>query len=401
MTGHNFTYDRTQQVRVNHSNIPDGRNSGSSSRQQPSGYGDLLRGNSDPLIPKPNVKKFEGDPLDYWAFYNRFRCHVADWLPLKTKMSYLLQHCSPQVCDNIQHFADIHDGQYSYDLAWDELKRRYGQPHVIAQACEEKLLEFPKIERDVADRLNRLFVLMKRCCYSLADERVTSSLDSVTFLSAIVSKFPLDLKRKWVETTVQISNKFSRLATFKDLALFVEEQTRIANSVFGLKLFTHSSTKSDQSKKVKALTLDTVTSAEEKSPHKKYLHCAESHCVYQCKLFRSLDFQKRWELVRWYSLCKICLNDGHFAAKCTSGLKCKRRNCGSLWHNTILHPPEATKDKSRNYSGNNCDLNCNQPAAPVSVAKSLVIGCTSTITSKSTLTSAVFLCRLWRKDRSL
>ena len=104
-------------------------------------------------------------------------------------------------------------------------------------SCEEKLLEFPKIERDVADHLNRLSVLMKRCCYSLADDRVASSLVSVTFPTAIVSKFPLDLKRKWVETTVQISNKFSRLATFKDLALFVEEQTRIANSVFGLKLF--------------------------------------------------------------------------------------------------------------------------------------------------------------------
>ena len=78
MTGHNFTYDRTQPARANHLNIPDGRNSGLSSRQQPSGYGNLLRGNFDPLIPKPNVKKFEGDPQDYCAFYNRFRCHVAD-----------------------------------------------------------------------------------------------------------------------------------------------------------------------------------------------------------------------------------------------------------------------------------------------------------------------------------
>ena len=163
------------------------------------------------------------------------------------------------------------------------MKRRYGQPHVIAQACEEKLLEFPKIERDVADRLNRLSMLMKRSCYSLADDRVASSLDSVTFFIAIVSKFPLYLKRKWVETTVQISNKFSRLATFKDLALFVEEQTRISNLVFGLKLFAHSSTKSNQFKKVKALTLNTVTSAEEKSLHKKCLHCAESHYIYQCK----------------------------------------------------------------------------------------------------------------------
>ena len=44
-----------------------------------------------------------------------------------------------------------------------------------------------------------------------------------------------------------------------------------------------------------------------------------------------------------------------------------------------MHPPEAPKDRSRNYSGNNGDLNCNQPAVLVSVAKSLATGCTSTI----------------------
>ena len=70
----------------------------------------------------------------------------------------------------LQLFADLHKGQYSYDLAWDELKRRYEQPHVIAQAYEEKVLELPKIERDVADRLNRLSVLLRKCCYSLEDD---------------------------------------------------------------------------------------------------------------------------------------------------------------------------------------------------------------------------------------
>ena len=148
-------------------------------------------------------------------------------------------------------------------------------PRLVKRNCWSS----PRLRRDVADCLNRLSVLIKRSCYSLTNDRVASSLDSVPFLIAIVSEFPLDQKRKWVETTVQISNKFSRLATFKDLALFVEDQTRIANSVFGLKLFAHSSTKGNQSKKVKALTLKTVTSAEGKYPHKKCLHCAESHSV--------------------------------------------------------------------------------------------------------------------------
>ena len=49
-----------------------------------------LRDNSDQLLPKPIIKLLEGDPLDYWAFYNRFRCHVGDWLSPKRKFSYLL-----------------------------------------------------------------------------------------------------------------------------------------------------------------------------------------------------------------------------------------------------------------------------------------------------------------------
>ena len=97
---------------------------------------DPLRDVSDQLLPKPIIKKFKGDPFDYWAFHNRFTCHVADWLTPKKKMSYLLQHCSSEVGQNIQHFANIHDGKFAYDLAWDELKQRYGQPHIIAQACE-------------------------------------------------------------------------------------------------------------------------------------------------------------------------------------------------------------------------------------------------------------------------
>jgi len=82
----------------------------------------------------------------------------------------------------------------------------------------------------------------------LADDKVATSLDSVPLLTSIANKFPTDLKRKWVDITVNISSKYDRLAKFKDLALFVEEQTRVSNSVFELKLFTQSSTKTDQSR---------------------------------------------------------------------------------------------------------------------------------------------------------
>ena len=37
---------------------------------------------------------------------------------------------------------------------------------------------------------------MKRSCYALADRSAASNLNSVQFLTAIVNKFPVELKRR-------------------------------------------------------------------------------------------------------------------------------------------------------------------------------------------------------------
>ena len=100
---------------------------------------------SEKFLPKPIINVLEVDPTDYWAFINRFTCHTADWLPAKIKLFYLLQHCFSYVCQHIQHFTDIHDGRSAYDMAWQELKQRYGQPHIIANACEDRMLKFLKL----------------------------------------------------------------------------------------------------------------------------------------------------------------------------------------------------------------------------------------------------------------
>ena len=77
-------------------------------------------------LSKPIIQTFSGNPLDFWAFFNRLQSHLPNWLSAERKISYLLQHCEPSVCQNIEHFADLHEGEDCYDLAWIELKRRYG-----------------------------------------------------------------------------------------------------------------------------------------------------------------------------------------------------------------------------------------------------------------------------------
>ena len=152
------------------------------------------------MLPKPSIINFEHKPMDCRASINRFTCHIANWLLPKKKTCYL--GCNTVVKKSVILFVIlkiIYYGRFTCDSAWQELNRRYGQSYFIQQTCEERVLSIPKIDRKVTKHLNSLSVFMKRSCYSLADKDAVSNLHSVRFFTAIVNKFPVELKRKWME----------------------------------------------------------------------------------------------------------------------------------------------------------------------------------------------------------
>ena len=164
------------------------------------------------------------------------------------------------------------------------------------------MLKFPTIDRDVADRWNKLTILMKRSCYALADDNVASNLDSIQFLASLANKFPMDIKRKWFEVSLRITEEFDPLPSFRDLTEFTEAQAKVANSVFGLKLFSSGGSEkfSAVPKKTKMSTFSTSTStvlksdtAESKRFQAKCLHCCGPHYVFKCKQFRALSFFRK------------------------------------------------------------------------------------------------------------
>ena len=244
----------------------------------------------------------------------------------------------------------MHNGSFAYDLAWEELKKRYGQLYIIAQACENNLLGFPKLDRDVVERMNKLSVLMKKSCHALVNERVSSNLDSVQFLTSLVNKFPTEIKHKQVEFSMKITNESNWIASCRGLKNFVEAHAKISNSVFDLRLFSSSPNKPDNSKKSNVSTFSAVTTShsgkQKQDPSRnKCLYWSETLLVYQCRKFRAPSYLKKCQFVREQrDLCRACLNPGHAARKCELELKCKKRDCGSLLHNTTLHPVKSSKE---------------------------------------------------------
>ena len=318
-------------------------------------------------LPKLEIKLFEGDPMDFGAFLNRFKSHVPDSLPNGKKMSYLLQYCNDKVRNQIQHYADNErENPRCYELAWCELRRRYGLPHVIAQACEERLLVLPNLNKPDPECLGKMSILMNRCCSALEDVPGASSLDTVHFISMLAHKLPYLAREEWVKYAVRIGDGSGRVATFRDFASFVSEQARIANSIYGLKLFSLQPVKSNSSQagKSKVASFTASSTSQGAAPadrndsplRNKCLLCEGPHVLYVCGKFCSKSFEEKWEIVRNLNLCKLCLKPGHFSRQCKSLNSCKKGNCGSRNHHTLLHPSDLTSfSNSKTQRGNDAD----------------------------------------------
>ena len=66
----------------------------------------------------------------------------------------------------------------------------YGQPHVIAQRCEQELKALADVRFHDSNSLMKLSVLMNKCCASLEDVANTSSVDTMNVMIQIVKKSP-------------------------------------------------------------------------------------------------------------------------------------------------------------------------------------------------------------------
>ena len=129
-------------------------------------------------FPRLVMPNFDGDPLTYWPFIRSFEAHIATKMSSNsTKLVYLLQHCSTRIRQNLEHLA--RDAESGYGLAMDSLYNNYGQPHIVAHHCEQKLLAAPRLKTKDPKGLKILSVLMNKCVAMLRDVQDFATLNSL------------------------------------------------------------------------------------------------------------------------------------------------------------------------------------------------------------------------------
>ena len=148
----------------------------------------------DQFLPKPEIGKFDGDPLKYRSFRNNFETHIkSKFRDPKILLCLLLQHCEAKVKNQIEHFSN--KGIDDYGLALDRLEREYGHPWVIADACERRLRKFVNVKSSDLENLRMFADLLEKTKVLLKDIQCYGSLNSLESITTLVNKLPYDMKR--------------------------------------------------------------------------------------------------------------------------------------------------------------------------------------------------------------
>ena len=304
------------------------------------------------FLPRPEFPKYSGDPLEYSSFINNFETHVEPRVKDQNMLFCLLtQHCVNSVRERIQH---LEGKEQCYQLAKQKLLKEYGSPWIVADVCEQKLKSFSSIVSGDSKQIKWFAELLEKTYSIMTGISNFGSLDSLDSLTMLVTKLPYELRRRWVDKSVEIQSVTGSLAKFKHFVEFVQRESEIVNSLFGLRNLT---TKSDKSRggKVKvssygiSTTHNSANSQKEPNPLLKVGVCwfcnRTSHKFTTCEFFLAKSVKERSSFVKKHKLCHKCLSSRHRTPDCKKTRTCSIEGCNGTFHHTLLHYSNETKQR--------------------------------------------------------
>lgn len=298
-------------------------------------------------LPKPELLTFNGTPTDYCKFIKNFEANIENRISDdRLRLSYLIQYCNGEAKSCIEDCVLLEPSD-GYKRARSILYSRYGRPYVITRSYIDELVTGPQIKASDIDGLARLALEMQKCEITLSQLGFSSDVDNSENLRRIVKRLPMHLRVKWVDIAHSINEPGTRRPgrepRFSDLAKFVDEKSRVANSMYGLDLAREKNDRNSSVKrqsdgvKVKVTTL--ATNSEGETERRDYkCGCCLGTCtdLASCEKFTAMNLNDRNKLVRKLRLCYNCLKGKHVSKTCRKPQACTVPDC--KWkHHILLH----------------------------------------------------------------
>ena len=264
------------------------------------------------------------------------------------------------------------------------LEQRFGQPHVVAKACEDALVEGVKRQglREFADR--------SRILYETLQSMNALSEMNMTNMAKISGRLLVALQVKWRDKAQRVRVK-GRCPSLKELVEFIERWAEAANDPIlgkvgevnrnvvkrpakgnrrappteptagGGSRVTTFATHLGSHVQESLNTQDrgsNISTTRGSLPARKCYSCEASHKIEHCPDFTSKPVRQRMNFAGYKGLCLNCLRRGHFADEC--------QHCQHP-HHTLLH--KSVEDAVDTGTGNGADQAVKEPANVNVVAK--------------------------------
>ncbi|KXJ10173.1 hypothetical protein AC249_AIPGENE3264 [Exaiptasia diaphana] len=282
-------------------------------------------------LPRPQVPKFNGNPLEYHNFLRAFDTLIASKEPdYSCKLYYLEQYTVGRPQELVRSCLHMKPGD-GYLKARDLLEQRFGDKYKMAMAHVDKLLSIQLIKTEDADSLEKYSISLTSCKNELEGIGYPNKIENPDVMRKIVEKLPYKYhQEKWRDIADTIIN-VQREVTIEDIATFVEQRERSLNNPnFGTLAF---STKCKQPTS-HAKTFTGLAKVPIVTESKKTCHvCNANHSVADCPVFKEKTYKERMDIAK-NRLCFSCLRKGHQVASCFKKKPCSECN---RRHNTLLH----------------------------------------------------------------
>ena len=294
-------------------------------------------------LPKVELDKFDGNPLEYLTFIAVFD-EVVDNTVMdgQLKLTRLLQYTSGSAKAAIRNCSLI-GGESGYSQARDILHNRYGNAHLVSQKLISELKTGKRVVN--ADDLQQLADKLSMAVTALEQLGKVSELNTQQSMIDILHRCQPYTRNRWRNKALESKRQNDDYPNLRDFAAFIQREASDAcDPVYGL-------FHAKQCDDVKGVNYNTVTGNPDPvtSSGPRYrptrtsdvvdracVLCSQPHKLSQCGLFTGMQPIERFQVAKRHRLCFNCLLGGHVSTTCYKQSMCTVPNCNRK-HSELLH----------------------------------------------------------------
>lgn len=293
----------------------------------------------------PNLKPFTGDPREWPMFIQAFKSMVHDVFSSDAQRLSMLHTMLAQKLR--EGMSQILNSPMAYRQALQELRRKYGHPHLIARTYIQGLMELSPFQggevlEDFSTQLHGAVTTLDSAGYG-------HELDSSVALEGLVRKLPGAMIARWGRHVNQL---LPGIPSLRDLDAWLEDEVMGEKNVRRIegrhRANTNTSGSYQNNGNWRANHTPTVNSIDVSRNNGGRCAVCESgpgHRLEDCHKFMAMSPTQRAQTIWDLRNCFRCLGRNHHSNECKKvELLCTVGDCRGK-HHTLLHGAESVASR--------------------------------------------------------